>query len=306
MKKWLSLLLVFCLSVGCQMPVTSNKGHILTDSLGHQATIPDNARVVALYGSYAQCWALAGGELVGVTEDAVTERGMVLNENMQLVGSVKEPSLEVIVSLNPDYIIMSADLTQHLQLEESLRQMGISYGYFRMDTFEDYAQIMSDFCRANGEEGRISYLVEEVRNNIQQSLSRVPEGDKPDVLLIRAYSTGMKAKRDDNLAGVILKELGCHNIADDDDSMLEDLSMEEIIQQDPDYIFVLTMGNEEKAKEYLTQAAEQNPAWSGLKAVKAGNYIFLPKELFHYKPNERWDESYEYIANILYPERIGN
>ena len=30
-------------------------------------------------------------------------------------------------------------------------------------------------------------------------------------------------------------------------------------------------------------------------------FVVLPKELFHYKPNARWGESYEYVAKILYP-----
>ena len=59
----------------------------------------------------------------------------------------------------------------------------------------------------------------------------------------------MKAKTDDNLAGQILKEFGLANIADNDKSMLEDLSLEHIVKQDPDYIFVLTMGNEDDAKK---------------------------------------------------------
>ena len=37
-------------------------------------------------------------------------------------------------------------------------------------------------------------------------------------------------------------------------------------------------------------------------AVKNGNLVVLPKELFHYKPNDRWDDSYEYLAKIIYPE----
>ena len=31
-------------------------------------------------------------------------------------------------------------------------------------------------------------------------------------------------------------------------------------------------------------------------------YIVLPKDLFHYKPNNRWGESYQYLGEILYPE----
>ena len=84
--------------------------------------------------------------------------------------------------------------------------------------------------------------------------------------------------------------------------MLEDVSMEEIITQNPDYIFVLTMGNEDNALNFLKNNIENNKAWKNLKAVQNSNYIVLPKELFHYKPNNRWDKSYEYIAKIIYPE----
>lgn len=64
----------------------------------------------------------------------------------------------------------------------------------------------------------------------------------PDVLLLRAYSSGCKAKGSDNMTGAMLKDLGAINIADADDSLLENLSMENIIADDPEDIFVVTMG----------------------------------------------------------------
>ena len=67
----------------------------------------------------------------------------------------------------------------------------------------------------------------------------------------------------------------------------------------PDYIFVSTMGSADAAKAYMLEAVESNPAWAELSAVKNGRYIFLPKELFHYKPLNRWDESYAYLADRL-------
>ena len=137
---------------------------------------------------------------------------------------------------------------------------------------------------------------------IEQARSTAAQGDsQPQVLLIRAFSSGIKAKTDDELAGAILKDLGAHNIADDHPSMLEDLSMEEVIAADPEYIFVTTMGDEQKALDYLNGLIEENPAWSELTAVKEGHYIVLPKDLFHYKPNNRWGESYQYLGEILYP-----
>ena len=77
--------------------------------------------------------------------------------------------------------------------------------------------------------------------------------------------------------------------------------MEEIILRDPDFIFVTTMGsNTEKALKTLEENLMSNPAWSELTAVKNGKFRILPKELFHYKPNTKWDESYEMLYEILY------
>ena len=80
------------------------------------------------------------------------------------------------------------------------------------------------------------------------------------------------------------------------------MSLEHIVAEDPDVIIVLTMGNEEAALAYLSSGVESNPAFASLKAVKTQSYHILPKDLFHYKPNERWDESYEHLAKLLYPE----
>jgi len=144
----------------------------------------------------------------------------------------------------------------------------------------------------------------EVKEQIDAVLSKIDKGNSPDILFIRAFSSGAKAKYDDNMACKILNDLGTVNIASRHESLLEDLSMEVIIQEDPDYIFVVTMGDSEKAINALKDGIGKNPAWSDLSAVKNDRFIVLPKELFHYKPNSRWGDSYEYVARILYPDKF--
>ena len=59
------------------------------------------------------------------------------------------------------------------------------------------------------------------------------------------------------------------------------------------------MGDESAAKEYMSSLLESDE-WSALTAVKRGNVHYLPKDMFQYKPNSRWDEAYHYLANILH------
>lgn len=274
----------------------------ITDSNGTTLPVPEEPRVVSLYGSYAEAWLLAGGQLVGVTQDAIDEQDLDLSQDTSVVGSVKEPNVEEIIALEPDLVILSSDIANQVDLQDTLENAGLLCAYYRVDTFEDYDFMMQQFCAVTGREDLYEKNVTQVQGQIQAVKTTAAQSEtSPSVLLIRAFSTGIKAKTDDELAGVILKDLGTHNIADDHPSMLEDLSLEEVISADPDYIFVTTMGDEQKALEYLDSLIEENPAWSELTAVKENHYVVLPKDLFHYKPNNRWGESYEYLAKILYP-----
>jgi len=309
MKKIIALAL-FCLllfsALSCAPAPEAGDGKKITDSEGNSVTLPEGARVISCYGSFAECWVDSGGTLVGVTSDAIDEKRIENSEKLTVVGSVKEPSLEKIASLEPDYVILSADLAAHRKLRESFSALGIAVGYFRVDTFSDYADMMRQFCDYHGRDDLYAEKVTATFERIETIKAKIPDGKKKSVLLIRAYSTGVKAKTDDNLAGQILSEFGLLNIADEYPSLLEEMSLEHIVARDPDYIFVLTMGSEENALAYLEKNFESNPAWQSLSAVKNGRFSVLPKELFHYKPNERWDQSYEYLAKIIYPEVFGN
>lgn len=281
------------------------EGVTVTDVFGSSTELNAGSRVAFGYASFAQCWVLAGGEPVGVTLDAIEDRGMNFPDEVSIIGTVKSVDLEKLVELDPDYVVLSADLTAHAELKDSLEQVGIPCGYFRVDTFADYKAMMGQFCAVTGRDDLYEQNVVQVEENIRRIQAAVPEENGDSVLLLRAYSTGVRAKTDDNLAGQILKEFHLENIADKTPSLLEELSMEQIIKEDPRYIFVLTMGDEQAAVDYMGQNVESDPAWSSLTAVKEGRYLFLPQDLFHYKPNERWDESYEYLAKIIYPELFG-
>ena len=276
----------------------------ITDSNGSQITLDTSApRVVAAYGSFAEAWLLAGGELVGVTQDALEQRDLGLPEDIAVVGTVKEPNAEEIIALEPDLVLLASDITAQAEIRDVLENAGLACAFFQVDTFADYAFMMEQLCAVTGREDLYEENVTQVSQQIEEAQAKAAlSSTRPNVLLIRAFSTGIKAKTDDELAGAILKDLGAHNIADDHPSMLEDLSLEEVIAADPDYIFVTTMGDEQKALDYLNGLIQQNPAWSELSAVKEDRYIVLPKDLFHYKPNNRWGESYQYLGEILYPQ----
>lgn len=305
----LAALLLLLLLAGCGAPTQGTSPQDkqetvpFTDAMGYEVSLKSWDRVVSLYGSFAETWVQAGGSLVGSTNDAIKERKLELGADVKIVGTVKEPNFEELLALNPDFVILSADTAEHVALHDALNNASIPHAYYRVDTFTEYLSMLEQFCGMTGRSDLYEQNGLAVQRSIDKTLQTVKGQESPSVLLLRAFSTGAKAKGDDNLAGVILRDLGTDNLVTRHESLLEDLSMEEILSADPDYIFVVTMGSDDqKALDYLAQHFESNPAWAGLSAVKNKQYIVLPKELFHFKPNARWGESYAYLAKILYPD----
>ena len=276
------------------------EGAALVDDRG--AAIPTAApqRVVSLYGSYAEAWAQAGGTLVGATEDAVSERGMNLG-TAQIIGTTKEPNLERILALDPDLVILSMDIAPQLSAAEVLEAAGVPCAAFRVDTWQDYARMMDVFTALTGRRDLYEAIIPPMQAAIGETIASAQAQNAPTVLLLRAYSTGVKAKADDNLAGAMLEDLGCINIAGKQPSLLEELTLEAIVVEDPDCIFISVMGgDEEAALGVVEETLGQNPAWQGLTAVQEGRVYVLPRDLFHYKPNARWAESYAYLYELLF------
>lgn len=293
-----TIILLLALFIGC-----ANSETLLTDDRGVAIDVASPERVVCLYGSYAEAWILAGGTPVGVTEDAVSERNLELPADVRIIGTNKEPNLELIMALEPDLVILSADIAQQLDACAVLENAGIPCAAFRVDTWQDFADMIGIFAELTGRPELYDALIPPMQQQIETIIAESAGQPSPTVLLLRAYSSGVRAKGTDNLAGVMLADLGCVNIADIDSSLMEDLSLEAIIEYDPDFIFISVMGgDEESALEVVNTTLGANPAWQALSAVAGERVYVLPRELFHYKPNSRWGESYAYLSEILFGE----
>ena len=115
----------------------------ITDSNGSQITLDTSApRVVAAYGSFAEAWLLAGGELCGVTQDALEQRDLGLPEDIAVVATVKEPNAEEIIALEPDLVLLASDITTQADIRDVLENAGLACALFQVDTFADRKSVV--------------------------------------------------------------------------------------------------------------------------------------------------------------------
>lgn len=274
-----------------------------TDDLGREVSVSDPRRVAALIGSFADVWYLAGGQetLVAAAHDAWTSFDLELEESVADLGAVKEPNLEVLLAAEPDLILASCNTAADLELRSTFERLGIPAAYFDIQTFEDYLRMLEVCTVLTGCPENYQRYGTEVQTQVDAAIKR-NDGTKPTVLCLRATGSGCKAKGSrDNVLGEMLAALGCVNIADGENGLLENLSMEAIMEADPDYIFAVLQGADPTdAKNTLEKTLLSNPAWEHLSAVENGRFYTLDHRLYNLKPNARWGEAYEALADILY------
>ena len=277
----------------------NNSIYTFTDALGREVTLENPQRIGIASGSFAECWQLAGGTLTAVTQDAIDERQLDLSEDIVNLGSVMNPSVEMILDADLDFLILSAGMKHHLAMADTLDKASITYAYMDVETFEDYLHMLRIFTDITGRSDLYEKNGTAIADQIDQIITDNQQTDSPKVLILRSSSSKVTARNSDTMVGQMLKNLGCINIADQEDSLLETLSLEVIAQEDPDYIFVICHGDMEEARANLDDTISANPIWTTLSAVENNRLYYLEKELFHYKPNVRWSESYEVLAKIF-------
>lgn len=296
-------------SAAATAPADSGAACTFTDDLGREVTLEAAPRrVAALTGSYADIWCTAGGRdtLVASASDAWTDFDLGLGEEVANIGGAMGVSVEELLAAAPDLVLASTNIPSNQEMLPALEAAGVDVAFFSVDTFEDYLRMLEICTDLTGNPEAYQTYGEAVAEEIEAARARaaaaLEEQGPEKVLYIRAAASVVKPKGSSGtVLGEMLADLGCINIADQDQSLLEDLSMEAILAADPDKILIVLQGADpEPAKAQLEGEVLSNPAWQQLTAVREGRVYYMDKDLYHLKPNARWGEAYDHLVEILY------
>ncbi len=285
--------------------VESENAVIFTDALGREVKVErEPERVAALIGSFADVWMLAGGRLCASADDAWDDFGLDMGDAVN-IGATKSPNVELLLASDPDFVLASASTAANVEMKDTLESVGITVAYFDVDSFEDYLEMLKICTDITGRSDLYEKNGIEVKKKIDSLIlefdsEKIPESER-SVLFLRASAGYIRAKNNKGtVLGEMLADLGIVNIADTDGSLLENLSIEKIISQEPYRIFIVQVGDDAEAvKKNVERMMNENAAWKELSAVREDRVYYLDKKLFNLKPNARWSEAYEKLCSIF-------
>lgn len=256
-------------------------------------------RVACLNSSLSELWTLAGGQAAVTVQEAV-DRGFADDEAILVdTASGRNINSEVLIAAECDLVLGSVDTASHVALKTLMDSLGIRMLLVRQDSFSDFLSIFRQLTELTGREDLWLAHGPGQGEEIASIVDSMPiRKGSVRVLFVRAGSafSSVRAKGSgDHFAAGIIKDLGGVNVADEYGMLTESLSLEAMLRADIDKILIVAQGDEEASRAYMEDLLRQ-PGWRDIGA----DVVFLPKDLFHFKPNGRWSEAYRVMAEALY------
>lgn len=301
--------------------VISSDSVTFTDASGSNTpiTLSKNPRNVSiLYASFATLWYEAGGNANSIIggDSAIEQyetyigRDITQDHGMHIAATAsnaKKWDIERILADRPDLIICSTAMNGYATISNPAKAAGINVIAVDYADFSDYLKWFKVFSALTGHEELWESVALTALDDVVKVLESCPEVESPKVFCMFSTSTGLDANTSNTVIGEMLSQMGATNITDQwgatNSADRIEINLETVFAADPDVILIQCHAGTDIAKTALDNQFGQSPVWNALRAVKNNHVVFLPRDLFHNKPNRRFAEAYQMLAEILYPNK---
>ncbi|MFJ5624264.1 ABC transporter substrate-binding protein [Peribacillus loiseleuriae] len=302
------ILLFILLITGCSKSSVSmkeNKDHtarvIMTDHANRELMFDDPPlRIVSLVQGDMEIVHSLGAEIVGrptVSSDVLPKELADIEE----VGTAHEADFEKIISLKPDLIIGHAGL--NMKDVSTAEALGLNIFLTNSNSYETIIEVISMYGKILDRENEANEMIAEIEEK-KSSIQSNPLHKKVKALIVYGTTDLFLAALPTSLSGNLLDIVGGENIASnlpgiDSYPDYAQLSMERVIEANPDVIYFITHGDPDAVKEKFKLELKSNPAWNKVNAFEHDNFVFLPYELFGTSPGPKVADSLRYLRESL-------
>ncbi len=250
-------------------------------------------RIISLNPSATETvYALGGGDrLVAVT---IFCRYPQEAEKKDKIGTILEPDIEKIVSLQPDLVLITKEGNRKKTIEK-LRELQIKvFAFNSIYTFDDIYERIEVSGKLLGKNEEADRLILKMKKRIEVLKEKVKERPKVKVFWQYGLEPIVTANKN-TLANEMIELAGGINIAREALLRYPRYSLEEVTIQNPEVIILTSMGGQEE------RALNKWGKFKSLKAVK-NNRIHLINSDLVCNMGPRLVNGLEEMVKIFHPE----
>ena len=295
-KKIVSLALCVCMAglAGCvdQHPEESKSA----DS----TAAAENVRLIATSPAAADICDKLELDLVGVCKSNISTIPSRY-DNATQVGMAMSPDVEIVKSLDPDWVISPSTLQGDLQPKYA--GIGVRSIFLNLKSVEGMYQLIDDLGLMFGKEEQAKKLTDEYNKFITEYKGKNDGKKSPKVLVLMGLPGSYIIATELSYVGSLVKLAGGENVyGNGDGKEFLNVNTEDMKLKEPDVILRCAHALPEDVVEMFNEEFRTNDIWKHFDAVANGRVYDLSYEYFGMSANFSYPQALEELQPLLYPE----
>ena len=262
--------------------------------------VSDEVRIVATSPAAVDICDRLELDLVGVcssTLSTIPER----YQNVTTVGTAMSPDLEILKSLNPDYVLSPNSLQSDLQPKYA--SIGVNSLFLNLRSVEGMYASIEGLGEKFGREEQAQALVDEYEQFMEEYRSQNEGKESPTVLVLMGLPGSYIVATESSYVGNLVKLAGGINVYGDGDGQeFLTANTEDMKTKEPDIILRAAHALPDDVVEMFKDEFETNDIWKHFEAVQKGRVYDLPYELFGMSAKFNYPDALEVLQPLLYGE----
>lgn len=266
---------------------------------GDDSTNTDYPKLVATSPAVAQICNQLNLDLVGVcqTSGSLPER----YEDLTKIGMAMNPDLEILKSLNPDYVLSPNSLQSDLQPKYA--SIGVSSLFLNLKSVEGMYASIEELGKKFNREKEAAAMLAEFDTFMQEYKNKNKDKENPKVLVLMGLPGSYIVATESSYVGNLVKLAGGTNVyGDGDGEEFLTANTEDMKSKEPDIILRAAHALPDQVKEMFAEEFETNDIWKHFAAVQNGKVYDLDSSLFNMSANFKYSDALKALQPMLYGE----
>ena len=259
----------------------------------------DELRIVATSPAVVDIMARLDIDLVGVPNSTLSEIPARYDDATR-TGTAMGPDMEVIKTLNPDWVIGPASL--QTDMEPKLEAAGLNGIFLNLESVEGLYKSVEQLGELFGRQEEAQEMIDEFSAfYYEYSQVNVDKGS-PTVLVLMGLPGSYVVATGKSYVGSLVRLAGGTNVYEDEETDFIIANTEDMLTKDPDIILRAAHAMPEDVVNMFKEEFETNDIWRHFRAVEDGCVYDLPYDQFGMSAKFNFPEALDTLQPMLYGE----
>lgn len=256
-------------------------------------------RIIATSPATAEICDKLDLDLVGVCSSSASSIPKRYKD-VTTVGTAMSPDMEIVASLNPDWILSPVSLQSDLQ--PKYENIGTDWAFLNLRSVQGMYRSIQELGEIFDREEQADALVEKFRKFYEKYKKKNEGKEHPKVLILMGLPGSYIIATENSYVGSLVALAGGENVYTGSDQEFLTVNTEDMKTKEPDIILRAAHALPDQVIEMFNEDFATNDIWKHFDAVKNGRVYDLTYEYFGMSATFAYPKALKELLPILYPE----